>query len=159
MRPEPQATGPIPWVVTRLGQFLRDGYREIHGLISSNTPHNLKKVFTGSVLALILALLAVTVIAAQIHPLVAVVAVACVLMTVYRRTVLHRLALFAGYFLCGLLLFIGAGLLVVVPVEKEYPLVAKVLGVGLFIVLCLLIPALLSMRPRQAIIELSLIHI
>lgn len=151
MRPEQQATGPIPWVVTRLGQFLRDGYREIRGLISSNTPHNLKKVFTGSVLALILALLAVTVIAAQIHPLVAVLAVACVLMIVYRRTLLHRLALFAGYFLCGFILFIGAGLIVVVPVEKEYPLVAKVIGVGLFVVLCLLIPALLSMRPRQAI--------
>jgi len=151
LRPEQQATGPIPWVVTQLGQFLRDGYREIRGLISSNTPHNLKKVFTGSVLALILALLAVTVIAAQIHPLVAVLAVACVLMIVYGRTLLHRLALFAGYFLCGFILFIGAGLIVVVPVEKEYPLVAKVIGVGLFIVLCLLIPALLSMRPRQAI--------
>jgi len=151
LRPEQQATGPIPLVVTRLGQFLRDGYREIRGLISSNTPNNLKKVFTGSVLALILALLAVTVIAAQIHPLVAVLAVACVLMIVYRRTLLHRLALFAGYFLCGFILFIGAGLIVVAPVEKEYPLVAKVIGVGLFVVLCLLIPALLSMRPRQAI--------
>ena len=151
MRPERQATGPVPWVVTQLGQFLGDGYREIRGLISSNTPHNLKKVFTGSVLALILALLAVTVIASQIHPAVAVLAVGCVLMIVYGRTLLHRLALFAGYFLCGFILFIGAGLIVIVPLEKEYPLVAKVIGVGLFTVLCLLIPALLSMRPRQTI--------
>jgi hypothetical protein len=151
LRPERQATGPVPWVVTQLGQFLGDGYREIRGLISSNTPHNLKKVFTGSVFALILALLAVTVIASQIHPAVAVLAVGCVLMIVYGRTLLHRLALFAGYFLCGFILFIGAGLIVVVPLEKEYPLVAKVIGAGLFIVLCLLIPALLSMRPRQTI--------
>jgi hypothetical protein len=151
LRPERQATGPVPWVVTQLGQFLGDGYREIRGLISSNTPHNLKKVFTGSVLALILALLAVTVIASQIHPAVAVLAVGCVLMMVYGRTLLHRLALFAGYFLCGFILFIGAGLIGVVPLEKEYPLVAKVIGVGLFTVLCLLIPALLSMRPRQTI--------
>ena len=50
-----------------------------------------------------------------------------------------------------LLLFIGVGLIVVVPVEKEYPLLAKVIAVVLFIVLCLLIPALLSMRPQQAI--------
>ena len=152
MRPERQATGPIPWVVTQLGQFLGDGYREIRGLISSNTPHSLKKVFTGSLLALILALAAVTVIASQIHPVVAVLAVAWVLMIVYGRTLFQRLALFAGYFLSGFILFIGAGLIIVVPVEKEYPLLAKVIAVVLFIVLCLLIPALLSMRPRQAII-------
>jgi len=151
LRPERQATGPIPWVVTQLGQFLGDGYREIRGLISSNTPHSLKKVFTGSLLALILALLAVTVIASQIHPVVAVLAVACVLTIVYGRTLVRRLTLFAGYFLCGFILFIGAGLIVVVPVEKEYPLLAKVIAVVLFIVLCLLIPALLSMRPQQAI--------
>ena len=152
MRPERQATGPIPWVVTQLGQFLGGGYREICALISSNTPHTLKKVFTGSLLALILALLSVTVIASQIHPVVAALAAACVLMIVYGRTLFQRLALFAGYFLCGFIIFIAAGLIVVVPIEKEYPLVAKVIGVGLFIVLCLLIPALLSMRPRQAIV-------
>ena len=66
MRPERQATGPIPWVVAQLGQFLGGGYREIRALISSNTPHTLKQVFTGSLLALILPLLAVTVIASQI---------------------------------------------------------------------------------------------
>ena len=151
MRPERQATGPIPWVVAHLGQFLGDGYREIRGLISSNTPHSLKRVFTGSLLALILALLAVTVIASRIHPVVAVLAVACVLAIVYGRTLFRRLALFAGYFLCGFILFIGVGLIVVVPIEKEYPLLAKVIAVVLFIVLCLLIPALLSMRPQQAI--------
>jgi transitional endoplasmic reticulum ATPase len=152
LRPERQATGPIPWVVTRLGQFLGDGYREIRGLISYNTPHNLKKVFTGSLLALILALLAVTVIASQINPVVAVLAIACVLMIVYGRTLFQRLALFAGYFLCGFVLFVGTGLIIVVPIEKESPLLAKVIAVVLFIILCLLIPALLSMRPRQAII-------
>lgn len=152
MRPERQATGPILWVVTQLGQFLGDGYREIRALISSNAPHSLKKVFTGSLLALILALLAVTVIASQIHPAVAVLAVACVLMIVYGRTLFQRMALFAGYFLCGFILFIGAGLIVVVPIEKEYPLLAKVIAVVLFIILCLLIPALLSLRPRQAIV-------
>jgi ATP-dependent 26S proteasome regulatory subunit len=155
LRPERQATGPILWVVTQLGQFLGDGYREIRGLISSNTPHNLKKVFTGSLLALILALLAVTVIASQIHPAAAVLAVACVLMIVYGRTLFQRLALFAGYFLCGFILFVGAGLIAVVPIEKDYPLLAKVIAVILFIVLCLLIPALLAMRPRQAIVGSS----
>ena len=152
MRPEQQGKGPILWVVTQLGQFLRDGYREIRALISSNTPHSLKKVFTGSLLALILALLAVTVIASQIHPVVAVLAVASVLLIVYGRALVRRLALFAGYFVCGFILFIGAGFIVVVPIEKEYPLLAKVIAVVLFIVLCLLIPALLSMRPRLAIV-------
>jgi len=155
LRPERQATGPILWVVTQLGQFLGDGYREIRGLISSNTPHSLKKVFTGSLLALILALVAVTVIASQIHPVVAVLAVACVLMIVYGRPLFQRLALFAGYFLCGFILFVGAGLIIVVPIEKEYPLLAKVIAVILFIILCLLIPALLSMRPRQSIVGIS----
>ena len=155
MRPERQVTGPIPWVIAQFGQFLGDGYREVRALISSNTPHSLKKLFSGSLLALILALLAVTVIASQIHPVVVVLAVACVLLIVYGRTLFRRLALFAGYFLCGFILFIGAGLILVVPVEKEYPLVAKVIAVVLFIILCLLIPALLSMRPRQAIITSS----
>jgi len=148
---ERQATGPIPWVISQLGHFLGDGYNEIRALISSNTPHNLKKLFSGSLLALILALVAVGFIASQIHPVVIVLAVACVLLIVYGRTLFQGLALFAGYFLCGFILFIGAGLIVVVPVEKEYPLVAKVIAVFVFVVLCLLIPVLLAMRPRQPI--------
>jgi transitional endoplasmic reticulum ATPase len=138
--------------VTQLGHFLRDGYREIRALVSANTPHNLKKIFSGSLLALILALLAVTVIASQLHPVVAVLAVACVLLIVYGRRLFQRLALFAGYFLCGFILFIGAGLIVIVPVEKGYPILAKVFAVVLFVVLCLVIPFLLAMRPRQAMI-------
>jgi transitional endoplasmic reticulum ATPase len=145
---ERQATGPIPWVISQLGQFLGDGYREIRALISSNTPQNVKKLFSGSLLALIFALLAVAFIASQIHPVVIALAVACVLLIVYGRTLFQRLALFAGYFLCGFVLFIGAGLIVVVPVEKDYPLVAKVIAVLLFVVLCLVMPALLSIRPR-----------
>ena len=39
-----------------------------------------------------------------------------------------------------------------VPLEKEYPLLAKAVAMVLFVVLCLVIPALLSMRPRQEII-------
>ena len=152
MLPERQATGPVNWVVTQLGQFLGDGYREIRGLIASNATHSLKQIFTGSLLALILVLLAVTVIASQIHPVVAILAVACVLLIVYGRTLFQRLALFAGYFLCGFILFIGAGLIAVVPIEKEYPLLARVIAVLLFAVLCLIFPALLSMRPRQSIV-------
>jgi len=49
-------------------------------------------------------------------------------------------------------LFIGAGLITTVPLEKNYPLLAKAVAVGLFVVLCLVIPALLSMRPRQEIV-------
>jgi transitional endoplasmic reticulum ATPase len=148
---ERQATGPIPWVISQFGHFLGDDYSEIRGILSSNTPHNIKKLFSGSLLALILALLAVGFIASQIHPVVIVLAVACVLLIVYGRKLFQRLALFAGYFLCGFILFIGLGLIAVVPVEKEYPLVAKVIAVFLFIVLCLLIPALLAMRPRKTI--------
>ena len=151
MLPERQATGPVNWVVTQLGQFLGDGYREIRGLIASNATHSLKQIFTGSLLALILVLLAVTVIASQIHPVVVILAVACVLLIVYGRTLFQRLALFAGYFLCGFILFIGAGLIAVVPIEKEYPLLARVIAVLLFVVLCLIFPVLLSMRPRQLI--------
>jgi len=148
---ERQATGPIPWVISQLGHFLGDGYSEIRALLSSNTPHNLKKLFSGSLLALILALVAVGFIASQIHPVVIVLAVTCVLLIVYGRMLFQRLALFAGYFLCGFILFIGSGLIVVAPLEKQYPLVTKVIAVVLFVVLCLLIPALLAMRPRQAI--------
>jgi len=70
-------------------------------------------------MALILALLAVGFIASQIHPVVIVLAVAYVLLIVYGRRLFQRLALFAGYFLCGFILFIGAGLIVVVPVERN----------------------------------------
>jgi transitional endoplasmic reticulum ATPase len=152
LRSERQATSPLLWVATQLGRFLSDGYREIRALISSNTPHSLKKVFTGSLAALVLALLAVIVIASQIHPAVVILAVACVLLIVYGRNLFRRLALFAGYFLCGFVLFIGAGLIATVPLEKEYPLLAKAIAVALFVVLCLVIPALLSMRPRQQIV-------
>ena len=151
MRPENQAPSPLQWVATQLGRFLGDGYREIRALITSNTPHSLKKVFTSSLAALILALLAVIVIASQLHPAVVILAVVCVLLIVYRRTLFRRLALFAGYFLCGFVLFIGAGLITTVPLEKEYPLLAKTIAVVLFVVLCLVIPALLSMRPKQEI--------
>src|SRR5713226_3449197 len=59
--------------------------------------------------------------------------------------------MFAGYFLCCFVLFIGFGLITTLPLEKEYPLLAKAVAVVLFVVLCLVIPALLSMRPRQEI--------
>ena len=131
MRPEYQATSPLLWVATQLGQFLGDGYREIRALIASNTPHSLKKVFTGSLAALVLALLAVIVIASQLHPAAVILAVACVLLIVYGGTLFRRLALFAGYFLCGFVLFIGAGLITTVPLEKEYPLLAKAVAVVL----------------------------
>ena len=99
-------------MATQFGQFLGDGYREIRALIASNTPHRLKKAFTGSLAALVLALLAVVVIASQIHPAAVILAVACVLLIVYGRTLFRRLALFAGYFLCGFVLFIGFGLII-----------------------------------------------
>ena len=151
MRRDYQATSPLLWVATQFGRFLGDGYREIRGLIASNAPDNLKKAFTGSMAALILALLTVIVIASQLHPAAVILAVVCVLLIVYGRTLFRRLALFAGYFLCGFVLFIGAGLITTVPLEKNYPLLAKAVAVGLFVVLCLVIPALLSMRPRQEI--------
>jgi hypothetical protein len=142
---------PLHWVATELGRFLGDGYREIRALIASNTPHSLKKVFTGSLAALVLALLAVVAIAFQIHPAAVILAVACVLLIVYGRTLFRRLALFTGYFLCGFVLFIGVGLITTVPLEKGYPLLAKAVAVVLFVVLCFVIPALLSMRQRQEI--------
>ncbi|HEU0142402.1 MAG TPA: AAA family ATPase [Bryobacteraceae bacterium] len=151
MRRDYQATSPLLWVATQFGRFLGDGYREIRGLIASNAPDNLKKAFTGSMAALILALLTVIVIASQLHPVAVILAVVCVLLIVYGRTLFKRLALFAGYFLCGFVLFIGAGLITTVPLEKSYPLLAKAIAVGLFVVLCLVIPALLSMRPRLEI--------
>ena len=49
------------------------------------------------------------------------------------------------------MLFIGFGLITTLPLEKGYPLLAKTVAVFLFVVLCLVIPALLSMRPRQEI--------
>ena len=151
MRPEYPAMSPLHWVATQLGRFLGDGYREIRALIASNTPHSLKKAFTGSLAALVLALLAVVVIASKIHPAAVILAVACVLLIVYGRTLFRRLALFAGYFLCGFVLFIGFGLITTLPLEKGYPLLAKAVAVVLFVVLCLVIPALLSIRPRQEI--------
>ena len=153
MRRDYQATSPLLWVATQFGRFLGDGYREIRGLIASIAPDNLKKAFTGSMAALILALLTVIVIASQLHPVAVILAVVCVLLIVYGRTLFKRLALFAGYFLCGFVLFIGAGLITTVPLEKSYPLLAKAIAVGLFVVLCLVIPALLSMRPRQEIVS------
>ncbi|MBC8165251.1 MAG: 26S protease regulatory subunit, partial [Bryobacteraceae bacterium] len=143
---------PILWVATQLGRFLGDGYREIRSLVTSNTPNILKKGFTGGMAALALALLTVVVIASQLHPVVVILAVACVLVIAYGRSLFRRLALFAGYFLCGFVLFIAAGLLTTVPLEKSYPLLAKAVAVALFVILCLVIPALLSMRPRQEIV-------
>lgn len=152
MRPEHHATSPLVWVATQLGRFTCDGYREIRALLTSNTPHGLKRVFTGSLAALVLALLAVILIASQLHPAAVILAVACVLVIAYGRNLFNRLALFAGYFLCGFVLFIGAGLITTVPLEKNYPLLAKAVAVVLFVILCLVIPALLSMRPRQEIV-------
>jgi hypothetical protein len=127
-------------VATQLGRFICDGYREIRALIASNTPHSLKKVFTGSLAALVLALLAVIVIASRLHPAAVILAVACVLVIAYGRSLFKRLALFAGYFLCGFVLFIGAGLITTVPLEKNYRCWPR-LSVVLFVVLCLVIPA------------------
>ncbi|MBL0158802.1 MAG: AAA family ATPase [Bryobacterales bacterium] len=152
MRPDYQ-TSPLLWLSGQLGRFLGDGYREIRGLIANNAPDKLKRVFTGSMAAVVLALLTVIVIASQLHPVVVILAVVCVLLIVYGRTLFHRLALFAGYFLCGFVLFIGMGMLATIPIEKSYPLLAKAVAVGLFVVLCLVIPALLTMRPRQEIVS------
>lgn len=142
---------PLLWAVHQLGRFLRDGYGEIRGLLAANTPRALRKTFTGSLAALLIALAAVTVIASQIHPVVVVLAVACVLLIAYGRALFRHLALFFGYFFCGFVIFIIGGLLVVTPIEKAYPMLAKTVAVGLFAVLCLVIPALLSMR-RQPIL-------
>ena len=150
LRSDREATSPILWVllwvVTQFGRFLRDGYNEIRQLVSANTSHSVKKVFTGSLLALVLVLLAVTVIASQIHPAAVILAGACVLLIVYGRSLFQRMAIFAGYFLCGFVLFIGAGLIIVVPIEKAYPTIAKVIAVFPFVVLCLVIPVLLSLK-------------
>ena len=75
MRRDYQATSPLLWVATQFGRFLGDGYREIRGLIASNAPNNLKKAFTGSMAALILALLTVIMIASQLHPAAVILAV------------------------------------------------------------------------------------
>jgi AAA+ superfamily predicted ATPase len=101
--------------------------------------------------ALVLALLAVVVISSQIHPAAVILSVVCVLLIVYGRPLFRRLALFTGYFLCGFVLFIGVGLITAVPLEKGFPLLAKAVAVVWFVVLCLVVPALLSMRPRQEI--------
>ena len=119
MSSERQATNPLLWAASQFGHFISLGYREIRALITSNTPHSFKKLFTSSLAALVLALLAVIVIASQLHPAVVILSVMCVLMIVYRGSLFRRLALFAGYFLCGFILFIGAGLITTVPLEKE----------------------------------------
>lgn len=152
MRSEYPAMSPVLWIATQLGRFLSDGYREFRELLSSNTPDRLKRLFTGGLAALTLALLAVIVIASQLHPAVVILAVVAVLLIAYGRTLFRRLALFTGYFFCGFVIFIGAGLIMIVPLEKAYPLLAKALAVALFAVLCLIIPALLSMRPGQRVV-------
>ena len=155
MRPERQATGPILWVITQLGQFLGDGYREIRGLISSNTPHNLKKVFTGSLLALILALLAVTVIASQIHPALAVLAVALRADDCVRANSVPAVRAFCWLLPVRFHTFHWCRPHRCCANREGLPLLAKIVAVILFVVLCLLIPALLAMRPRQAIVGSS----
>jgi AAA+ superfamily predicted ATPase len=150
LRPDREATSPILWVLlwvfTQFGRFLRDGYNEIRQLVSANTAHGVKKVFTGSLITLVLALAAVAVIASQIHPAAVILAVALVLLMVYGRNLFRRMALFVGYMFCGVILFIGAVLIIVGPIEKAYPLFAKVIAVFLFVVLCVVIPALLSLK-------------
>lgn len=152
MRPVNLAMSPLLWAVHQLGRFLRDGYGEIRVLLAANTPGSVKRKFTGSLAALLVALLTVMVLASQIHPVVVVLAAACVLLIAYGRSIVQRLALFAGYFLCGFVLFIVAGLIIVAPLEKTLPLLSKILAVALFVVLCLVFPALLSLRPRHAIV-------
>ncbi|MBM3775663.1 MAG: AAA family ATPase [Acidobacteria bacterium] len=138
------------WLIARLGRFLKAGYGEVRGLLASSTPNSVKKVFTGSLVALILALLVVIFLGSQIHPIAVALAVACVFLIAYRRHLFRRLGLFFGYFLAGFLIFVLAGLIIVVPVKKSYPLLAKAVGVGLFILFCILIPGLLAFRPGAA---------
>lgn len=152
MRPANQPMSPLLWAVQQLGRFLGDGYREIRNLLAANTPQTVRRVFTGSLAALVLALVAVAVIGSQLHPAVAIIAVACVVLIAYGRTLLQRLALFGGYFLCGFVIFVGAGLIIVTPIEKAYPLLAKAIAVALFALLCLVIPALLTIRRHQLIL-------
>ena len=137
MRPERQATSPLLWVATQFGQFLSDGYREIRALIASNTPHSLKKVFTGSLLALILALLAVIVIASQIHP---ARGHSCGCMRAadrLRRNSIPKVGAIRRLFPVWLHTFHWRWPDYDVPLEKEYPLLAKVIAVVLFVVLCM----------------------
>lgn len=143
---------PLLWAASQLGRFLCDGYGEIRALVASNTPHGLKKIFTGGLAALVIALAAVIMIASQLHPAIVILAGASVLLIAYGRALIERMALFVGYFLCGFLIFIGAGLVVVVPIEKGYPFVAKALAVVLFVVLCLIVPALLVIRVGRKVI-------
>lgn len=152
MRPAYPAMSPLLWAAAQLGRFLRDGYGEIRALVASNTPHSVKKTFTGGLAGLAVALAAVVVIASQLHPAIVILAVACVLLIAYGRTLIQRLALFAGYFLCGFVIFIGAGLIVVAPLEKGYPFVARAIAVFLFAVLCLVIPALLVIRVGRRVV-------
>ena len=135
-----------------LTRFLGDGCWEIRGLLTANVPDTLKKAFPRSLVALILALITVIYIGSHVHPVVAIVAAGCVLLIAYGRALFRNLALFAGYFLCGFVLWIGIGALVTIQLEKEYPLLAKGIAIGLFAVLCLVIPAMLSLRPGQQLL-------
>ncbi len=69
MRPDYQ-TSPLLWLSGQLGRFLGDGYREIRGLIANNAPVKLKRVFTGSMAAVVLALLTVIVIGLIVENLI-----------------------------------------------------------------------------------------
>src|SRR5260370_19414071 len=94
LRSERQATSPLLWVPTQLGHFLSDGYREIRALIASSTPRTFKKVFTSSLAALVLALLAGMVFCSQLHPTAVILALSSALVIVFPRKLLRTLALF-----------------------------------------------------------------
>jgi hypothetical protein len=106
-------------VASQLGRFICDGYREIRALVASNTPHSLKKVFTGSLAALVLALLAVIVIASQLHPAAVILAVVCVLVFAYGRSLFNGWRCSPGISLVASCFHHGAGL-ITVPLEKNY---------------------------------------
>jgi transitional endoplasmic reticulum ATPase len=134
------------WLIAHLGRFLKAGYSEVRGLLASSTPHRVKRAFTGSLVALLLALGVVIFLGSQIHPLAVALAVTCVFLIAYQRRLFRRMGLFLGYFLAGFLIFVLAGLILVVPLEKNYPLLAKAIGVALFVLFCVLIPGLLAVR-------------
>ena len=152
MRRDYQATSPLLWVATRFGRFLGDGYREIRALIASNTPHNLKKALHGQ------------------HGCTRFSPADCDcdrLPTPSCRGDSSPLSascsscmagLCSGGWPCSPATFCVAlccssasGSSQRFRLRKSYPLLAKAVAVGLFVVLCLVIPALLSMRPRQEI--------
>lgn len=151
MRSERQAAGPVVWVVAQFRQFLADGYREIRGLVSSNAPPSLKRVFNTGALALILALLAVAVIRLSDRRGGCGAGDSLRLLNRLREDSVRPAGVVHWLFLCGFLLFIGTGLIIVVPIEKEDPLLAKVIAVGLFCILCVVIPVLLSVKRKQTV--------